>query len=103
MNSKYNYDTLSEAINGLKSRGFQYDFNLESNQIVCPEIDRCFIPNEFEVLELYRFEGDSDPADNAILYAIDAGEGVKGLLVDAYGSYAGNVSQEMLDKLKVNY
>jgi hypothetical protein len=35
-----------------------------------------------------RFEGASDPADNTILYVIETNDGIKGTLVDAYGSYA---------------
>ena len=36
----------------------------------------------------YRFEGQSDPADNAIMYVVETGDGVKGTLIDAYGAYA---------------
>ena len=38
-------------------------------------------------MNFYRFEGESDPDDNAILYIIETNDGTKGTLVDAYGVY----------------
>jgi len=31
----YTYDTLSEAVNGLKQRGFTIDFNVVADKLVC--------------------------------------------------------------------
>ncbi|MEQ1677698.1 MAG: hypothetical protein ABL876_13400 [Chitinophagaceae bacterium] len=94
------YDTVSEAINGLKKRGFGFDFNLEENCIVC-NTDK-FDVNDFEIVEIYRFEGDSDPSDEAIVYAIESVNGIKGVLVSGYGISAEGMSAEMAKKLSVN-
>ena len=53
------YDTVSEAVNGLKQRGFVVDFNLEENCLVCHG-DK-FDINDFEIVEVFRFEGNTDP------------------------------------------
>lgn len=95
------FDTLVEAISSLKKDGFELDFNLESNQIYCKELALGFSPNEFKVIEFFRFEGDSNPDDNSILYAIETESGKKGLLLDAYGAYSGEVSQELIQALKI--
>ena len=59
-------------------------------------------PEDFTIDEYYRFEGASDPADNSIVYAISPNDSsVKGVLVDAYGVYAENITPEMARKLKV--
>ena len=63
------YDTVSEAVNKLKKRGFDLDFNLEENCLVCNE--KKFDIDDFEITEVYRFEGDTDPADEAVVYAIE--------------------------------
>ena len=94
------YDTVSEAINGLKKRGFGVDFNLEENCIVC-HADK-FDVNDFEIVEVYRFEGDSDPSDQAVVYAIESLNGMKGVLVSGYGISAEGMSAEMAKKLSVN-
>lgn len=49
---------------------------------------QCFPSGAVQVVNFYRFEGDSDPADNTILYIIETSSNVKGTLVDAYGAYA---------------
>jgi len=94
------YDTLSEAINGLKERGFSLDFNLEENCIIC-HLDK-FDPRDFEIVEFYRFEGNSDPADEAVVYAIESKTGIKGVLVNGYGISADAMSSDMVKKLQVD-
>lgn len=93
----YAYDTLSLAINGLKSRGFYTDFNLEENCLVCN--NEKFDVNDFEIVEFYRFEGDSNPSDESIVYAIESANGLKGILVSGYGISAEGMSAEMAKKL----
>ncbi|MBK9568704.1 MAG: hypothetical protein IPP43_05525 [Chitinophagaceae bacterium] len=93
------YDSVSEAVNGLKKRDFVVDFNLQENCLVCQD-DR-FDINDFEIVEVYRFEGNSDPADEAIVYAIESVTGVKGVLVSGYGISAEGMSAEMAKKLRM--
>jgi len=95
-----NYDTLSEAINALLQRGYTYDFNLKSHVLECASLELEIHPEDFEVDEMYRFEGMSSTDDNSILYAISSKKGIKGTLVDAYGVYAENISEEMRKKLR---
>jgi hypothetical protein len=96
----YSYDTVTEAIKGLRERGYTKDFNLKENCIVCHE-DK-FDPEDFEIEEVYRFEGNSDPADEAIVYGIISKTGVKGVLVNGYGPSADTMSAEMARKLNIN-
>jgi hypothetical protein len=42
----------------------------------------------------------SSTDDNSVLYAIHSKKGIKGLLVDAYGVYAENISEAMRKKLR---
>lgn len=91
----YNYDTLSEALNELAKRGYTLDFNLKS-------VQKIFNSKSFKVVEVYRFEGMSSTDDESVLYVIETNDGMKGTLVDAYGTYADSVSVEMIQKLKFN-
>jgi len=95
-----NYDTLSEAIKDLQKRGYSYDFNLTPECLECASLKLEINPEDFEVDEIYRFEGMSSTDDNSILYAISSKNGTKGLLVDAYGVYAENISEAMRKKLR---
>ena len=97
----YVYDTVSAAVNGLKKRGFNTDFNLTENCIVCHQ-DK-FDPADFEIVEVYRFEGNTDPADEAIVYGIESKTGLKGVLVNDYGPYSDSMSADMAAKLKIEH
>lgn len=91
------YDTVSEAVSELKQRGYTVDFNLKGNALECE--GKILNPNDFEIAEFYRFEGNSDPGDEAVVYAIESRTGMKGVLVNAFGVYSESLSDEMIKKL----
>lgn len=96
-----NYRSLSDATNDLKQRGYNEDLNLKANCIECPSHNLQFHPEDFTIDEFYRFEGMSNPSDNSIVYAISSKQGVKGVLVDAYGVYSESLNEAMIRKLKI--
>jgi hypothetical protein len=99
MAPKFHYETVSEAINELRKNGYTVDFNLSENCLVChPEK---FNINEFEIVDIYRYEGNTDPSDEATVYAIESKSGLKGVLVTGYGISTDSMSEEMLSKLQI--
>lgn len=102
MKKEYSYETLSEALNDLAKRGFVNDFNIKCNGILCKNLDLILKPEDFEIKEFYRFEGNSNPDDEEIVYAIESLNGIKGVLVNAFGIYSDDVSAELIKKLTVN-
>lgn len=99
MERSTHYGTVTEAINALRDKGFTTDFNLQENCIVCHS-DK-FNASEFEIVDVYRYEGNSDPGDEAAVYAIESHSGMKGILVTGYGASADDVmSEEILKKLR---
>ncbi|HEY6900499.1 MAG TPA: phosphoribosylpyrophosphate synthetase [Puia sp.] len=99
----FNYDTVSDAVNGLKQRGYTIDFNLEADRICCNDTPLSLSPADFEITEYHRFEGPSDPADEAVVYAIESKKGEKGLLVTGFGISAEGIGEEMIEKLRVKH
>jgi hypothetical protein len=97
----YTYDTVSEAVNGLKKRGYNIDFNLRYDCIACDRTQLKLPPEEFEITEVHRYEGNTDPADEAVVYAIESKHGEKGVLVNGFGVSADAVSSDMVQKLKI--
>lgn len=95
------YNNLIDALRDLRARGFTYDFNPKPAYLECPALDLVLHPEDFEVRETYRFESTSDADNNSVLYAIKSQDGVKGVLIDAYGPYA-SLSQEMASRLGSN-
>jgi hypothetical protein len=97
------YNSLLEAVNDLKKRGYTQDFSLKENGVCCVDLNIELHPEDFNVEEYYRFEGMSNPSDNSVVYAINSNKGVKGVLIDAYGMYSENVTPEMTKKLTVSH
>ena len=77
--------TLVSCSNHLLQEGFTENFKPKNAGLEAPSTGKVYIPSDVKIVNFYRFEGESDPADNSILYAIEANDGTKGLLVDAYG------------------
>ena len=96
------YETLSQAIEDLKSDGYTQDFNLHPDWIELSDLKTRFTPEQFHVDSVHRFEGMTNPDDSAVLYAVSSDTGVKGLLVDAYGAYTEGISQLMIEKLRID-
>jgi len=98
---KESYGTLSETMNALKKEGYDLDFNFKDDCIVCHQNNTVLSPDDFEIDKVYRFEGISDPEDEAILYAISSKNfNAKGLLVNGYGISADEVSAGRVEKLQ---
>lgn len=94
------YGTLSQTINALKEQGYYVDFNMHNNCLICHQSPEALSPSEFEIDAIFRYEGDTDPGDESILYAISSPQyKVKGLLVNAFGIYAENDSAVLVQKL----
>lgn len=97
----YNLRTVTEVLNELKGMGYTNDFNLNKNCLVCYENALTLHPDEFVVDKHFRFEGITDPADESVIYAISSTKSnIKGTLINAYGVYSDDLSNEMVRALQ---
>lgn len=81
--------TLSSCLSKMAEQGYTDEFKafgLEGVQSL--QTGKLYKPQDIRIVNFYRFEGISDPADMSILYVIETVDGLKGTLVDAYGTYA---------------
>ncbi|SFE71868.1 phosphoribosylpyrophosphate synthetase [Thermoflexibacter ruber] len=94
-------NTLVEILDQLRKEGYTEDFNLKKDCLECINGQYQIFHDEFQVDKIFRFEGDSNPSDEAILYAISSEKyKLKGVLVNAFGVYAEPLTNEMITKLK---
>ncbi len=95
--------TVTEVINKLRQEGYVEDFNLQQNCLLCRNAHYSVFHDEFVIDKVYRFEGDSDPADEATVYAISCPKyDIKGVLVNGAGIYTDGMTDEMLESLKIS-
>lgn len=98
----YNYLTVSEALNDLFKRGYTFDFSLlkEEDCIFCHNKKQSLDADDFEIDEVYRFEGETDPGDEMIVFAISSTKhNIKGTLLNAFGIYADANNSKLIEKL----
>lgn len=97
---KKDFGTLSQTIEGLKKEGYTMDFNIHQQCLACQKTNITLSPDEFQIDAFYRFEGESNPDDEAVVYAISSEKyRVKGILVNAFGTYADDISDALVQKL----
>lgn len=102
---KYSYQTVSEAMNDLAKRGYTTDFSIlvEEECLVCNHTSKQLSPKEFAIDETYRFEGNTDPGDEMIVFAISSRDhDIKGLVINAYGMYSDPSVSRIVAKLHQN-
>jgi hypothetical protein len=99
MKNKYKYSTVTSAINMLRQDSFTNDFNLFEDYIGCGKIK--LKADDLKIKVIYRYEGDSDPADEATVYGLESTSGLKGILVLGDEMNSDLTSIEVLKKLPI--
>jgi hypothetical protein len=79
--------SLATCLKTVVRDGYTEDFRITENGLEALQHHKIYQPDEINIINFFRFEGPSNPDDNAILYVIEARDGTKGTLTDAYGVY----------------
>ncbi len=90
----YHYATVSQALDELKEKGFTVDFNNQEGRIINS-------PDDFTIVHIYRYEGDSDPGDEATVYGIKSSTGEKGVFVAGLSAFTDNSAAMVLNELSI--
>lgn len=80
--------TLSQVMAKLaKDKGIHREFRMDENGVVTlQDNDKNYTPQDLKIVRSYRFEGESNPSDNAVLYVAEDKDGKKGYFIDSYGA-----------------
>jgi hypothetical protein len=80
-------ESLSHAIERLARRGFTQGLRVEEGRLLDPTTGQVYEPELLAVDEMVRFEGDSDPDEQAVLFALRSPGGRPlGILASAFGA-----------------
>lgn len=91
----YHYATVSKALDELNEKGFTYDFNLHEEDIAKN-------PQKYEIKHIYRYEGDTDPGDEAVVYGIQSISGKKGVFVVGFAANSVTEAAQTLIEISIN-
>jgi hypothetical protein len=86
-------DSIPEILKEIKEKGQGDEFKMDK----CGKIiidNKTYMPTEFELIKTYRFEGDSDPAEQAIIYVIKSVDGKFAYSLESYGMYSNHPNDD---------
>lgn len=98
---KVNMQPLVSILGSLTALGFETQFKATEQGLLSLTTQKTFQPGEIKTAHFYRFEGESNPDDNAILYAIETNDGEKGTITDAYGPYNDSQVTNCMRQVKI--
>lgn len=96
---KVNMDSLVTVLAEIENLGFTSQFEVNGKSLVSLKTDHHFMPNQIKIAHFYRFEGESNPEDSSIMYAIETNTDEKGTLVDGYGTAADPATADFMRKV----
>ncbi len=76
-------ETISEAMDRLRAAGYTADWRAVDGRLASD--DASHDPADVTIDEIVRFEGESNPDDEAVLFALRAPDGGRGLYAAPYG------------------
>jgi hypothetical protein len=90
----YHYATVAEALAELNKNGFTHDFNLQDENIKKN-------PHHYEIEHVYRYDGNNDPDEEAIVYGIVSNSGEKGVFVSGFSANSESEAADVLAQLYI--
>jgi hypothetical protein len=76
--------SLHSCLNRIVGDGYTDDFKPTVKGLQSKTTNKVYKPQEVKIVSFFRFEGNSNPEDNAIMYIIETVDGQKGTLVNSY-------------------
>lgn len=94
-------NTLSQIMEKLRQKGLDNEIKMtDHGKMQGADGQDIYKPEDLTIIKTYRFEGDSDPGDNAVLYVLEDQNQKIGYILDAYGMYSSQESAGFSDFLK---
>lgn len=79
--------TMSQVMTKLAKKDITKEIRMNENcEMKLQDTDKTYAPEDLKILKVYRFEGDSNPDDNAVLYVAQDRDDQKAYIIDSYGA-----------------
>lgn len=96
------FDTVVEAQNALREEGYSYEFDTQDGKLFAiGKEETPYQPADLQIIGDLRYEGMSNPADNMILYIIEAKDGTKGTMLDNVGGSESAQDPEIIKQIPI--
>jgi hypothetical protein len=92
--------TLVDCEKKMREDGYKESFSVQDGCLIALSTCKSYSADEIRIVNFYRFEGQTDPSDSAIMYVIETKDGTKGTLVDGYGPSADSETGSLILKVE---
>jgi hypothetical protein len=94
-------ETLEGALRRFEAMGYGEALHVAAGGFLVGSSSERLAPESLCVVELARFEGESDPADEAVIYALSTDDGrVRGTFVAPYGASIDGDAAKVIQRLR---
>ncbi|WP_300602314.1 hypothetical protein [Niabella sp.] len=101
MEQKTEMTTLTKVLEKLKQRGIDQEIIMnDQKQMVSEKHQRVYQPEDLLIIRTFRFEDESDPDNNTVLYVTQDPQGFRAYILDIYGPYSNHEGPEFDDFIK---
>lgn len=87
METPHEMTTVAQVLEKLRIKKMDNEFRYTDEGFTAGK-GKVYQPDELEIIKVFRFEGVSDPSDMAVVYILEANDGLQGYSLDAYGVYS---------------
>jgi hypothetical protein len=104
MSTSRSMTTPSVVLNSLPKKGYGKEFKITEKGAQLGDADKIYNPSQLTIVKVYRFEGESDPGNMSVIYAIVTDDDQKGFIMNAYGPYSDQDNpyyDEFIKKVKI--
>jgi hypothetical protein len=93
--------TVTKILKTLADRGYTANLGVIEGALRVLDTGKVLRPEDLVIREVHRFEGESNPDDMSVVYAIESKDGTRGVIVDAFGTYADPQVREALKQVPI--
>jgi hypothetical protein len=96
------FNDLEEALSYLGQQGYSHTFTCCPQGWQCQQTKEIFSPEELQVEKSHRFKKHKGAHKVAVLYAVSAPNGTKGIILDNFTTYSNALFGEFLVRMKLH-
>jgi hypothetical protein len=97
--------TVSEVLPYIAEKGYGKELVIKRDMAIIKGSEKEYAADQLAIVRTFRFEGESDPGDMTVIYAIVADDGERAYLFNAYGPYSNQDNpyyDEFIKKVPIN-
>ncbi|MFC3197347.1 hypothetical protein ACFOET_06960 [Parapedobacter deserti] len=88
MSTSRSMTPMSAVLERIREKGYGRELTIANDGAHFEGASDTYKAEQLTIVKVYRFEGESDPADMSVIYAVRADDGQVGYLMNAYGTYS---------------